>query len=49
MPLTSIRLMSIINTATLDGIEAATGDLAHIIKIFQEGASKLTLAIKMYA
>ena len=30
-------------------VGAAKMDLAHIIKIFQEGASKLTGAIKMYA
>ena len=31
------------------GVEVAKRDLVHIIKIFQDGASKLTRAIKMYA
>ena len=31
-----------------NGVVAAKRDLAHIIKIFQEGASKLTLTTKNY-
>ena len=45
---TEMRII-MINNSVITGVVAAKRDLAHIIKIIQEGTSKLTRTIKMYA